>query len=145
MRTPDSATASRFRRLDARRVATLTHVLSWIAIGAFVLASVDYGLYALRVGRNVWCGNTLTDPLSVLLSYFAPGAGCAVVALSYLWFRGALRVWSPASALAISGVTVVSLFAYGFWLFRNMLPSHSLSDIVWWLGPVWRSFDIRGV
>lgn len=122
------------------KLVTSAHVLCWITVAGFVAASAAYGLYVPRVSRDLWCGNVLTGPLSLLLSYFAPAAGCAVIALGVLWYRGALRVWSPVSASAVSALTVAALLAYGVWLFRTMLPGHSLSEIVWWMRPVWSAF-----
>ena len=116
------------------------HVLSWLIVASFVIASAAYGFYVPRVSRDLWCGNVLTDPLSLLLNYAAPAAGCAVVGLAALWFRGALGVWSPISAGALSSVTLAALLAYGFRLFSTMLPGQSLSEIVWWMRPVWRAF-----
>ena len=122
------------------RFVTSAHVLCWMVVAGFVVASAAYGVYVPRVSRDLWCGNVLTDPLSFLLSYVAPAAGCAVAALGVLWYRGALRAWSPASAGAAFAVTLASLLAYGVWLFSTMLPGFSLSDIVWWMRPVWRAF-----
>jgi hypothetical protein len=122
------------------KLVTSAHILCWMVVASFVVASAAYGLYVPRVSRDLWCGNTLTDPLSFLLSYFAPAAGCAVAALGALWSRGALRIWSPASAATFFGVTLAALVAYGVWLFNTMLPGFSLSDIVWWMMPVWRAF-----
>jgi hypothetical protein len=122
------------------KLVTSAHVLCWIVVGSFVVASVAYGFYMQRVSRDLWCGNALTDPLSFLLSYAAPAAGCAVVSLGALSVRGALRVWSPVSAGALSVVTLGALLAYGFWLFSTMLPGHPLSEIVWWMRPVWSAF-----
>jgi hypothetical protein len=122
------------------KLVTSTHVLCWMVVASFVVASAAYGLYVPRVSRDLWCANTLTDPLSLLLSYVAPAAGCAVVTLGVLWFRGLLRVWSPAFAGALSVFTLAGLLAYGLWLFKSMLPGHPLSEIVWWLRPVWSTF-----
>ena len=60
------------------------HVLSWLIVASFVIASAAYGFYVPRVSRDLWCGNVLTDPLSLLLNYAAPAAGCAVVGLAAL-------------------------------------------------------------
>lgn len=115
------------------KVVTAGQIVCWIAIAGFAAASVAFGFFAPSIMQDLWCANRITDPLSALLSYFAPAAGCAVIVLSVFWYRGALRLWNPVFGSAVSALTVGALSAYGASLFRTILPSHSLSDFVWWL------------
>jgi len=109
------------------------NVLCWTMVVGFVAGSVAYVLYVPYVFRHLWCANTLTDPLAILLSCVAPAAGGAVVTLGVLWLRGLLGGWIPALAGVLCLVTLAVLLAYGSWLFRTILPSHPLSEVVWWL------------
>jgi hypothetical protein len=115
------------------KLVTSAQILCWIAIAGFAAASVTVGLYLPRITQDLWCANMITDLLSALLSYFAPAAGCAVIALSIFWYRGALRVWNPVLGGGVLALSVGAALTYGGTLFRTILPSHSLSDGVWWL------------
>ena len=131
-----------------KKLFILAHVGCWIVVAAFVSASVAYGIYVRHVfaeasrpgSLGLMCGNVIIDPLVFVLSYLAPVAGCGVIGLGFLWERGRIEWWRPASAAIVFGVALVFLVAYGVWLFQTMLPGVAFSDIVWWLRPVWRAF-----
>ena len=114
-------------------VTSSAHLLCWIIVAGFVAASVAYRFYVPSLVRNLWCANVITDPLSLLLGYFAPAAICAAIVLSVLWYRGAIRVWSPVSASVISALTIAALSAYGVSLYRIIVGDGSLSESVWWM------------
>jgi hypothetical protein len=119
------------------KLVASAHILCWVIVSSFAVTSAIFGLYVPRLYRDSWCANTLTDPLSFLLGYFAPAASCAVLALGALWYRGAIRVRSLAYAAGVSTFTLVALVAYGIWFFRTKLPGHPLAEIVWWMKSPW--------
>ncbi len=117
----------------------------WLAIGIFASASVAMHLVLARAIRSdavIWCGNTVTDPLSSLLSAGTPMGVAAVVPLGVLWKRGLAAGWPvvPAS-LVVVGFTA-SLLVGGIRFFQAALPGYHLSEVVWWMRPFGGLFGV---
>jgi hypothetical protein len=77
----------------------------------------------------LWCGNSITDPLSILMNKLIPLA--AVCMTTLLWQRIAARrrPLLPIALLPLFFGTSVTLILETFWLNRELeLPTNS----VWW-------------
>lgn len=117
----------------------------WLVVIGFALASVEMHLFfaeAARPNSGIWCGNSITEPLSAILSFGTPLGAAAVISLAVLWRRGLAGGWSvvPASLLVLACTT--SLIVTGIQFFHDSLPGFYLSDIVWWMRPVGGFFGV---
>jgi len=117
----------------------------WLVVGGFALATAQmHRLFAeaARPDSGIWCGNSVTDPFSCLLSFGTPVGVAAVVALGILWRRRLAAGWSFEPASLIVLVCTTSLLVAGIRFFRDSLPGFHLSDIVWWMKPVGGLFGV---
>ena len=117
----------------------------WLIVSGFALASVGmHRLFAeaARPESGIWCGNSITDPLSALLSFGTPLAIAAIVPLGVLWRRGFAAAWSVVPPLSVVIGCTTLLLVGGIRFFRDSLPGFHLSDIVWWMRPVGGLFGV---
>ncbi len=123
----------------------LFKAVCWLVVSGFALASAGMHrlfMEAARPDSGIWCGNSVTDPLAVLLSFGTPFSVAAIVPLGILWRRGLAAGWSVIpGALLVIGCTT-SLLVAGIRFFRDALPGFYLSDIVWWMRPVGGWFGV---
>ena len=122
----------------------LIYGASWILIVGFVAATIWYG-YAmqrlfteLREGSFLpMCGNAMTNPLRLLLSYGAPVAAAGAVMLLYVGHRSRTSLWAARIGIFLTVGTAGALITFGAELFRSSLPGEPpLSSLIWWMGPV---------
>jgi hypothetical protein len=130
----------------SKRDILISQAICWLGVACFVAASFLHAgslfYETVRVhdaGELGSCGNGYTEPVQVILAFLAPIAGAGVCGLLLLHIRGFV---SRANVLAAGVLTVCTLageLAYGFWVFRTVLPgAGSLSDLVWWMRPIWK-------
>jgi hypothetical protein len=81
------------------------------------------------------CGNSVTDPLEVILSFGTPLGLVAVSWLAILCWHGFTSRWSLTSAAVLVAGCTAGLVTFGLSFFRDALPGFHLSDFVWWLKP----------
>lgn len=115
----------------------------WILVGSFTAASAwfSWSMHQLFThlaqpgSSGLMCGNSVTDPLGLILS-LAPFSFAGVAGFVFLRSRRAAG-WLP--VLASAGLTLictVALLIFGFRFFRDSLPGLYLYEIVWWLKPI---------
>ena len=115
----------------------------WIAVGGFTAASAWFGwgmhqmiAESTRPGSmGLMCGNSVTDPLGIILSFGTPVSVAGVVGFAGLAHRGLASRWSVASTGLLALGCTASLLMFGLRFFRESLPGFHLSEIVWWLKP----------
>ena len=124
----------------------LLKMACWLVIGGFAVAGVRMHRLLLEAARpdpGIWCGNTVINPLGVILSIGSPLGVVAVVLLGMLWRRGLAAGWPVMLAALLILVGTTSLLVYGIRFCRDSLPGELyLSDIVWWMGPVGRLLGV---
>ena len=123
----------------------LLKTVSWLVVVGFAFACVAmHRLFAeaARTDSVIWCGNSVTDPLSALLSLGTPFGIAAVIPLSVFWRRGLAAGWSVVPAWLLVLASTASLLIGGIRFFRDALPGFHLSDIVWWMRPVGGLFGV---
>jgi hypothetical protein len=122
--------------------------LLWLALFSFLVLTCLFEAWMGRLcylqahrelwppdslGGPLWCGNSLTDPLGIMLNLVAPCGVAASIALLVMAWRGKCN-WAPAlTAGTLTTFGVVSLVAFGMWAFRTYLGDSHLSDQVWWM------------
>src|SRR5690349_10727088 len=127
----------------SKREILILQTISWLGVACFVAisflhaGSLFYDTVRVHDAGEIeigTCGNVYSEPVQVILAFLAPIAGAGVCGLALLHFRGFV---SRANVLAAGVLTVCTLaaeLAYGFWLFRTMLPgARPLADLVWWM------------
>jgi hypothetical protein len=122
----------------------------WIVVGGFSLLSAAFIVIMGRLlyiqhrpelwspdsfGGPLWCGNSVTDPLELMLGFGAPVSLAGVAGLAVLAYRGQANRSLVASAAGLALACIVGLLVFGFKYFRHDLGGAHLSEIVWWLRP----------
>lgn len=130
--------------MNSARIILLLKAACWLVIGGFAVATLGmhwFLTWAAQPGNEIWCGNSITDPLAALLNIGAPLGVAAAGALGISWWRGGAAAWT-----VICGTLVV--IACTTWLlftgirFFQALPGFYLSSIVWWMRPIGEFFGV---
>jgi hypothetical protein len=116
----------------------------WSAVLALPVCGVAYAAIVSRVYTEAargglsgfWCGNTVTDPLVLILSVGTPAAVVSVAALGALRLRQFVNTGSLITAAVLTAGCTGALMEYGARFFRAALPGHHLSNLVWWMWPI---------
>jgi hypothetical protein len=131
-----------------KRKILILQAICWLGVTCFVAISFLHAasVFYERIrdhyepgGLMVMCGNVYTEPVRVILSFLSPIAGAGVCGLALLHFRGFVSRPNLLAAALLTVCMLAAELAYGFWLFRTVLPgAGSLSDLVWWMRPIWK-------
>jgi hypothetical protein len=121
---------------------TKSKVTYWMLVVPVICISIAYGLYArhLLAMSSLMSANAIVDPLVFILSYLIPVSVFGAIGLGFLWRRRLAKGWTVALAVVLVLVCAVALVAFGVHGFRG--SSWHLSDLVWWLKPLGRIFEI---
>lgn len=119
-------------------------VVCWIAVLALPVCALGYTLMVNRAYEeaarrglsDIWCGNTITDPLAQILSVGTPAAMFGLAVLVHLRLRHLVSTGSLLAAAVITLACTGALIAYGVSFFQTSVPGHSLSELVWWMPPI---------
>ena len=129
---------------------SILKTILWIVVGGFVLVSVTLGSIMGRlaylqhhpeswspdsVGSPLWCGNSVTDLVGVILNAGTPISLAGIVGLALLANRGHARQSIVLSAAVLALGCSAGLLIFGFRYCRGQLGGFPLSEIVWWLKP----------
>jgi len=130
----------------SKRDILVSTSLCWLGVALFIVvsfahaASLFYDTIRVHdVGELGSCGKAYTEPVRLILGLLAPIAVAGVCGIALLHFRGLIGRPQMLIAALLAGCTLAAELAYGFWLFRTVLPGvGSLSDLVWWMMPIWK-------
>jgi hypothetical protein len=116
------------------KARTLANVGCWLLVSSLVVADALYLLLRWHLrSRFVWSGNTYTDPIACILSYFTPVAVLGVIGLAILWRYGLATKRGVIFATAITFCFTLGPLAYGLWLWHTWNMPFELSYWAWWL------------
>ena len=116
----------------------------WFIISVYSIGSIWFHqmfLVSTRPCHVIFSGNSVTDPLSEILSIGTPISIVALAPLSIWWHRGLVAGWSIMLAWLLVLVFTTLLFVDGIRIFGSY-GRHHLSEIVWWMRPVSGLFGI---
>ncbi len=118
----------------------------WVTVGAFAGMSGLFGIEMRQIlaenarpgSLGLFCGNSVTDPLELLLGLGSPIGFAAIVPLVDLWRRGLATGRSVIPPALVVFTCTAMLLLFGIRFFREYLGSVPLSNLVWWMPSVVR-------
>jgi hypothetical protein len=108
----------------------------WTIVVLFFLLS---GAAAYEIHRQLvspsglYCANCVTDIFGIILNFAGPIVMATNTGLAYLMGRTGGRVWTVAIAGLLSIASIAAFVSAGTSFFYHSLPSHKLSNIIWWM------------
>jgi hypothetical protein len=128
---------------------TGTKVTLWGTLGVYLLLVATYAVYMAVLLRAqavyeanprkdsfgpLWCGNTVTDPLTLMLNWGTPLALLACVGL-FVQPQNETRLKSRMIAGVLFLLPTTSLLGFAVWIFHGpwLGGTCRVAEVVWWM------------
>ena len=105
-------------------------VSSTVLFGA-LMGRIFYVVHNPPPGQFGWCGNSITDPTSLIMNIGVPTAVFSISGLSLLARRRVVGSRSLTVAIALAAICTAGLIGFRIWLLRTVLEGAAIP--VWWI------------